>query len=113
MDKDRSLRRAFQAVAATAEPPARPMSIEELEFKAEYFHNVIVARMKTGGKHYIDFHNNPMVTPPPLRDDGKTRCDNCVLGMSSYLMLPESTKDLRRELVLHIAPADEAWRNRG
>lgn len=89
------------------------MTIEELEFKAEFFHDVKTAQLKRQGQHYIDFHNNPMVSPPPLRDDGKTRCNQCNLLMAPYSQVPEDVKHSSREIVLNIIRADDAWRNRG
>lgn len=87
-------------------------SKEELEFKAAWFHDLWIDQKKKDGFHYIDFHSNPMLTPPPLRDDGKSRCDQCNLMMGPYSTLSEKVKDLDRSIVLGIPKCEDAWRKR-
>lgn len=99
----------FRAVAATA---PQPPSGDELEFKAERFHAFAVEQLSKRGWHHPRFHANPMVSPPPLRDDGITRCDNCRLNMAEYLELPENARVELRAFVLAAWNADEAWRNK-
>lgn len=84
----------------------------ERNFKAEYFHNLWIARKKKSGKHYTDYHNNPMVVPPPLRDDGKTRCNDCCLKMAPYSQLSEKDREAVYEIVEHLPKVEAAWRAR-
>ncbi len=98
--------------AAVAVKPVE-MTRDEVEFKAEFFHKLWISQKTAEGKHWIAYHANPMMSPPPLRADGKSRCDDCLLNMAPYSELPEKVKDLDRRIVLNIQNAEIAWRNRG
>ncbi len=89
------------------------MSTAELEFKAEFFHQLWIIRKARAGKHAVAYHNDPMKSPPPPRADGRSRCDDCCLLMDPYSKLPEQAKEPVREIVLNIHNAEAAWRNRG
>lgn len=82
----------------------------ELEWKSELVHNVWLAGAQKRGLHHPDTHlRNPMIVPPRLRDDGKTRCDQCNLNMVPYQQLSESVKQADRDIVLNMSKVSDAW----
>lgn len=83
----------------------------EIEFKAAWYHERWIEKKQRDGYHHPDvFHNNPRLVPPPLRDDGRTRCDQCHLQMVSWRELPEKYKPTAREIVRNIPKCNDAWR---
>lgn len=100
-------------VKSAAPSQAVGMNPAELEFKAEFFHRLWIIRKARAGQHATGYHSDPMKSPPPLRADGRSRCDQCCLLMDSYSKLPESAKEPARDIVLNIQNAEDAWRNRG
>lgn len=86
---------------------------EELDFKAAMFHKLWVDREKIRGFHHPDYHADPMKTPPPLRDDGLTRCDECRRIMAPFEKLSPHEQTEARQIVLDAKLCEDAWRNRG
>ena len=83
--------------------------LDELEWRAEWWHDLWMKNQAARGFHHPSKHINAFEVPPPLRDDGKTRCALCSLNMVSYSQLPENVKESDRDIVRNIAKCDQAW----
>ena len=83
----------------------------EIDFKARWWHDRQIKKKKILGLHHPDFHtSNPMVVPPPLRDDGKTRCGNCDLSMAEYELLNDGQRRDVFNLAADSINCDLAWK---
>lgn len=86
------------------------MKTQELEWKSELVHNIWLVGAQKRGLHHPEMHlRNPMVVPPRLRDDGKTRCDQCNLNMVPYQQLEDKVKQADRDIVLNMSKVNDAW----
>ena len=81
----------------------------ELDFRANWLYDRYVEERKRYGFHGPEFHNDPMKVPPPVRADGKTRCEACRLDMGPFESLDASSVVYWQGKGKESKTLDEAW----